>query len=455
MKSISNAKIYYPETIPDQELPESVLWEDVVDAPRTLSELSRVDGERLDTVEAEVDSGFSDISIQGWVNDMVFSATDHNTVAWTSGTIRFKDGTAYSIGSGNTGNMSAITYIYLDIAVSTTALQTTTNSANAVGSGKLLVGVAQNVASGKDAIFQMFGGAGGVGVLLTADNIASNSITANEIQTNTITTLTLTAGSITGMLFRTATSGVRIEMDTTNVNQLRFYDATTLFGKLEAYKIGSDGYIGLIAQDDGAGFEVYTGIGASAYSAVTIFSNGGSFTSDGNATNGFNFINGKYGGYFGVSGSGGAGPDYISTDLAIDADWIPYTGGYDLGSSGTPWARGYFEDLFVSDDLTVTDTIIYGGVTIPTLYHGYVNSNATFGNPTQSGWSVSSSSTGIYTVTHNFGNVGYAVQVVAKASTVKNITVSDKSSNSFTVRVANLSDTLEDNDFMFLVTRTI
>lgn len=285
-------------------------------------------------------------------------------------------------------------------------------------------------------------------------NDTQTSIGSGGLSAITANLGTITAGTITGVLFRTASSGVRIEMDTTNVNQLRFYDATTLFGKLEAYKVGSDGYIGLIAQDDGAGFEVYTGVGASAFSAVTIFSNGGSFTSDGNASNGFNFINGKYGGYFGVAGDG-SGDDYISTDLFIDADWIPYTGGYDLGSVSVPWARGYFEDLFVSDDLTVSDSIIYGGATIPTLYHGYVNSNATFGNPTQSGWSVSSSSTGIYTVTHNFGNVGYAVQVVAKASTVKNITVSDKSSNSFTVRVANLSDTLEDNDFMFLVTRTI
>lgn len=280
------------------------------------------------------------------------------------------------------------------------------------------------------------------------------SIGAGGLSAITANLGTITAGTITGVLFRTAASGVRIEMDTTNTNQIRFYDSTTLFGQLEAYKVGSDGYIGLLAQDDGAGFEVYTGVGASAYSAVTIFSNGGSFTSDGNASNGFNTINGKYGGYFGVFGDGSA-VDYISTDLAVDADWIPYTGGYDLGSSGVPWARGYFEDCFVSDDLTVTDTIIYGGVTIPTLYHGYVSSGATFGNPTPSGWSVSSSSTGIYTVTHNFGHVGYAVVVVPKASTVKNITVSDKSSNSFTVRIANLSDTLEDNDFMFIVTRTI
>lgn len=70
--------------------------------------------------------------------------TDADTIAWGSGTLTSADGTAYSISAGNTGNMVAKTYIYLDISVSTTVYQTTTIASSAVGVGKLLVAIAQN-----------------------------------------------------------------------------------------------------------------------------------------------------------------------------------------------------------------------------------------------------------------------------------------------------------------------
>lgn len=151
----------------------------------------------------------SEISIQGWQHDMTFSATDHDTVAWTSGTITLLDGTTYSIDSGNTGTMSAVTYIYLDIATSTTVLQTTTTASDAVGSGKILVAVAQNVASGKKAIFQVFGGKalGGSGKLITADDIVANTITANEIAANTIKAGQIEAGTITATEISTGLYG--------------------------------------------------------------------------------------------------------------------------------------------------------------------------------------------------------------------------------------------------------
>ena len=141
----------------------------------------------------------SEISIQGWQHDMAFSATDHDTVAWASGTITLLDGTTYSITGANTGTMSAITYIYLDIATSETTLQTTTTPATAIGTGKIMVAVAQNVASGKKALFQVFGGKalGGAGKLWTAEDIAANTITANEIYANTITASEISKGLYT------------------------------------------------------------------------------------------------------------------------------------------------------------------------------------------------------------------------------------------------------------------
>jgi len=145
----------------------------------------------------------SDLAIQGWQFSGIFSATDYRIVAWASGTIdscsiTLMDGTTFSIDAGNTGNMSALTYIYFDKAISETVLQTTTTAATAVGSNKILIAVAQNNAdTAKDATFQVYGGSGGVGTFITADNIAASAITANEIAANTIVANNIAASAIT------------------------------------------------------------------------------------------------------------------------------------------------------------------------------------------------------------------------------------------------------------------
>jgi len=126
----------------------------------------------------------SEIAIQGWQQDMAFSASDYRVVAWASGTITLLDGTTYSITGANTGNMAALTYIYLDIGTSTTLLQTTTTASTAVGSGKILIAVAENNSdTSSKATFQVFGGKGGN--LLAVDNIAANSASTNEFISNT------------------------------------------------------------------------------------------------------------------------------------------------------------------------------------------------------------------------------------------------------------------------------
>lgn len=198
--------------------------------------------------------GGSEISIQGWQHDMAFSATDHDTVAWASGTITLLDGTTYSITGANTGTMSAITYIYLDIATSTTALQTSTTASDAVGSGKILVAVAQNVASGNNAIFQVFNGKalGGLGKLIVASDITANTITANEIAANTITASEIAANTITASQIAANT----ITATEMNVSQLSAISAN--LGTITAgnMTIDSSGFIkgGQTAYNTGTGF---------------------------------------------------------------------------------------------------------------------------------------------------------------------------------------------------------
>ena len=123
------------------------------------------------------------VADRGWVQTCVFSITDLDTVAWGAGTFTSADGTAYSITGADTGNMSAKTYIYLDIAVSLTAYQTTTTATTAVGVGKVLVAVAQNGAV--EPTFTVMQGQGGQNI--DASSIVASSITANEIAASTIT----------------------------------------------------------------------------------------------------------------------------------------------------------------------------------------------------------------------------------------------------------------------------
>lgn len=150
-----------------------------------------------------VTPSYAAISMAGWNFTGTFSATDLNTVAWTSGTLRTANGTSYSISAGNTGNMSAITYIYLDIDVSTTALQTTTTATTAVGANKILVATAENKTD--EAFFQVFGGAGGF--LVTADQVAANAIVANNINVTNLASISADIGSITTGNITLDTSG--------------------------------------------------------------------------------------------------------------------------------------------------------------------------------------------------------------------------------------------------------
>lgn len=203
------------------------------------------------TVSSSVIDGVasgSEISIQGWQQDMTFSSTDSNTVAWASGTITLLDGTTYSISGGNTGNMMSGVphYIYLDIGESTTALQTSTTASNAVGSGKILVAVTCPTITDASsrAKYQVFGGAGGQ--MVGVDYIAANSASTNEFISNTaqikdaiitnakindVDVGKLTAGTITADVtisntFKTAASpNPRIEIDSSYI--AGYSDATT------------------------------------------------------------------------------------------------------------------------------------------------------------------------------------------------------------------------------------
>lgn len=145
------------------------------------------------------------LASRGWGHDMTFSATDADTVAWDGGTLTTASGQDFTIAAGNTddpGAMTVKTIVYLDTAISLTALQMTTDETAALGYNRIMVAVCWPGAVGAEAGFQVFGASSeGAQSYLNADNVAANSLTANEIYGNTLSVIaadmgTLTAGAI-------------------------------------------------------------------------------------------------------------------------------------------------------------------------------------------------------------------------------------------------------------------
>jgi hypothetical protein len=132
---------------------------------------------------------------QAFSHNLTFSSTDLNTVSWTSGTIKTADETEYSIDAGNTGNMAARTYIYLDKGVSETVLQTSTSYDAPLGDEKIPIATAQN--STNNAIFTVFQGGGGV--FISGNMIAAHTIAATQIVAGTITATEITVASLASL----------------------------------------------------------------------------------------------------------------------------------------------------------------------------------------------------------------------------------------------------------------
>jgi len=196
----------------------------------------------------------SEISIQGWVHDMTFSVTDADTVAWGSGTITLMDGTAYSIDAGNTGDMSAETYVYLDIGTSTTVLQTTTTKTTAIGSGKIMIAICENDTG--EAIFRVFGSTEqniDAGVLraasISATEIATDAIEEGKIAADAVTATKIAVSGLDGATGDVAADHIIAGMIQTNaVTSVKINADAVTAAKINV--VGLDGTSGRIVVAD-------------------------------------------------------------------------------------------------------------------------------------------------------------------------------------------------------------
>ena len=115
-----------------------------------------------------------------FVSTLAWTATDYNTATWAEGTIKTSDGTTYSIVAGNTGNIAALTYVYLDPTTSITVLQKTTTAATAMGTGKILIAVVQLGTSGSGCIIDVVGSHG---TTIDGDRIVTGKIESHDGKT--------------------------------------------------------------------------------------------------------------------------------------------------------------------------------------------------------------------------------------------------------------------------------
>ena len=117
---------------------------------------------------------------QNFVSTLAWTATDIDTATWAGGTIKTSDGTTYSIAGNDTGNIAALTYVYLDPATSIVELQTTTTAATAMGTGKIVIAIVQLGASGAGCIIDVIGSSG---TTIDGDKIVTGKIQSADGKT--------------------------------------------------------------------------------------------------------------------------------------------------------------------------------------------------------------------------------------------------------------------------------
>jgi hypothetical protein len=265
-----------------------------------------------------------DVSNWGWGQTCAFSITGATQVNWGAGTFTSAGGIAYSISAGNTGVMSAKTYIYLDLNVSSTAYQITTTPATAVGIGKVLVAVAQNDVT--TATYNLSEASQIVG-----DNILANSINASKITTGQLIVGTnvgqgtaVTSGGVTTIIGNTVTTGY--------VNAL-----SVVAGSVAAENITGTTITGKTLQTASSGQRIVI---SNVTDDIQFYDSGGSYCGQ------------MYGiptGYIGIAGdvavaiiAGGANAFTSSTNNISWLNLIPSANlSKDLGSSSRRWSTLY------------------------------------------------------------------------------------------------------------------
>ncbi len=391
-----------------------------------------------------------DIANWGWTQTCAFAPVDVDQVNWGAGTFTSADGTnIYAISAGNSGTMGVFpqrTYIYLDINVSTTTYQRSTTATDAIGVGKVLIAVCSTAQGG--------GGLQATYVLVQATQIVGDNVLANTINANRIV-----AGSITAtQLSATIVYAGSIVIDTNGL----------IRGGQTAYDTGSGFFLGY----SGGGYKLSVGNASGSkmtWDGTSLDIVGSLSSSTGNQKV---IISGTSALYYNASGTLIAHTLASSNSFLIGGETAASNIIFDSGSSGvvafsnngnltviaTATALNPFVDdamdlgdpTFAWKDLHLAGEFNYQEVVQPIVYFGYMEYvSETIINGNANAWTVAKLGTGRYEITHNLGNDEYVVVATASASAVKYITIENRTADDFIVRMADVTPTLEDNNFYF------
>lgn len=152
-----------------------------------------VQKQEIDTLSGLISATQLGKEVQPYVSSVRFSATSSTAVSYTSGSIRFLDGSSYSVSSGSfTISQDGVYYIYFQISGSSVTLNVSTNIADSVGANKGLLAVCTR-ANNTISVLPFSSGGG----TINSNLIAANAITANHIQANSISSDHITSSAIT------------------------------------------------------------------------------------------------------------------------------------------------------------------------------------------------------------------------------------------------------------------
>jgi hypothetical protein len=119
---------------------------------------------------------------------------------------------------------------------------------------------------------------------------------------------------------------VSIQVNANDINEISFLSGATLYGVLQVADVAGVGFLNLGIVDGSnniiVGLQINTGIGASGFNEVTLEALGGSFDSQGNASNHYLTMNGAQGGIFQILSEMGSTNEKAYSDLDFDHDGL-------------------------------------------------------------------------------------------------------------------------------------
>lgn len=168
---------------------------------------------------------------QAYNSTVEFTGTAYNAYSWGSGSIAFGDGATQSINSGSNSGLSNNTTYYVYATIGSATLTQTTTYSDVFSDARVLLAmiVVGTSASGSEPTILPFGSKGltisAVAIsanAITADSIQASAVTATKISVSTLSALSadmgsITAGTVTGATIRSASSGARVEINSSGL----------------------------------------------------------------------------------------------------------------------------------------------------------------------------------------------------------------------------------------------